>query len=280
MIKEFIKYFVHRERKKIEQSSEIIYLIITFFLVLLISFPSPVLSQTTRKTAAVKKVNDKKVTDAGVVTKEKEEKGDKTAFKDKYSPGFGFIGGIINPSGDVSASLGMGYGGQVYYDFKLPIRLTRSLQYRLRFNGGYYTLPGSGEFGGTLTMMPLLATFEFSYPGMSGFRPYFGIGFGATYVTVSGDSGQDKIPDGTSTDATLSFSIGIGYTSRSVPNIEYILDFNYIMAFETVIGQFSTVSAGVAYRFKSPWSWMKEETGKTKVVDDDKPGKSESKKKK
>ncbi len=190
-------------------------------------------------------------------------------FVKKYSPGLGLVAGINIPSGDLAEALGMGYGAQLYGDIQLPIKLTRSLQYRARVNTGYYSLPGSGDFSGTFAMIPLIITFEISYPGISGFRPYFGLGGGITYNSVSGDSGAEKVPDGSSVDGSLTFSLGAGYTVRSMPHIEYILDISHILAFESVIGQFTTLSAGVAYRFRSPWAWLeegeKEKTNKDKI---------------
>lgn len=188
----------------------------------------------------------------------KEPNSEKSEFIKKYSPGLGFIGGINIPSGDVASALGMGYGVQVFGDIKLPIKLTRTLQYRARLNTGYYSLPGIGDFSGTFTMIPFMITFEISYPGISGFRPYFGLGAGITYNSISGDSGTEEVPDASSVDGSLSFSLGTGYTVRSMPHIEYNVDINFILAFESVIGQFFTVSAGITYRFQSPRAWLDE----------------------
>jgi hypothetical protein len=238
---------------------------INHFNAVLIIFVIILNSSTAYSRKTVKRTDSKKTgTETVKEANKKEETSDQSEFVKKYSPGIGIIGGINKPTGDVAAALGLGYGGQLYADIKLPIRLTRVLQFRGRVNAGYYIFPGSGDFSGKLTMIPAFMTFEISYPAMSGFRPFFGLGFGATFVSISGDSGTDKIPDATSTDGSMVFSIGTGYTARSIPNIEYRLDFNYLMAFETVIGQFSQVSIGVAYRFQSPWAWMKDDDKSSK----------------
>ncbi len=238
-----------RERKK--RKSSLFYLFIILFL---LSANTAFSQKKEEKKPSATKVTSEETGDE----KKKETPASGPEFVKKYSPGLGLLAGINIPSGDLASALGMGYGGQLSGDIRLPIKLTRSLQYRGRVNAGYYSLPGSGDFSGTLAMIPFIITFEISYPGISGFRPYFGLGGGITYNSVSGDSGAEKVPDGSSVDGSLTFSLGAGYTVRSMPHIEYFIDISHLLAFESVIGQFTTISAGVAYRFRSPWAWLEE----------------------
>ncbi len=248
-----------RERKK--RKSSLFYL---FIILLLLSVNTVFSQKKEEKKPSGTEVSTEKTGDQ----ENKETAASKSEFLKKYSPGLGLMAGVNIPSGDLASALGMGYGGQLSGDIRLPIKLTRSLQYRGRVNAGYYSLPGSGDFSGTFAMIPFIITFEISYPGISGFRPYFGLGGGITYNSVSGDSGAEKVPDGSSVDGSLTFSLGAGYTVRSMPHIEYIVDITHLLVFESVIGQFTAISAGVAYRFRSPWAWLeegeKDKTGKDK----------------
>ena len=200
-------------------------------------------------------VRDDKKTDTKITGKETPATGSEPdeldPFRDRKYPGIGLLLGINMPMGEIGKALAMGYGGLITAGMTLPAKLGRSANLAGRLHAGYYTLPGGGnDFTGTVTMIPFTASLELFFFTEGGVRPYFSLGGGVSYLTLSGDAGENKISNASSVDGTLAFNCGIGYTAKNMPDVEFMLNYTFLMVFEKVIGQFSMVSLGAQYRFR------------------------------
>ncbi len=180
----------------------------------------------------------------------KKEEPDWEGFIEKYKLRAGILPAFIIPTGDVGGSLGMGFGMQIFSDILL---LEKETNLRAGASLGYssFNVEATGKTG-TLTLLPILVYANAAYPLPSGLRPYAKIGFGLTMASLSGEYEDGESINTSSSDLTLSVSIGTGYALASLPNLELLVDISYMIVFEEVSGNFASLSLGIAYRFDKP----------------------------
>jgi opacity protein-like surface antigen len=168
---------------------------------------------------------------------------DSSGFLNDYKVRAGLMAGISMPMGDLGKALGMGFGADIFADALLPYSLAENLLLRAGFNIGYYTFATKNEISASLTAIPFILNCKAVYPLSSGFSPYAGLGLGLTTNMSSGDVAKSSY------DPTAAINFGTEYQHSSLPSVDFFLDLRYMMAFETVTGQFFTVLAGAAYKF-------------------------------
>jgi len=187
------------------------------------------------------------------VKKKKEEEEEKQSMAGVYSGTasrwrIGLLPSPIMPQGDLAGVLGMGYGVQVFGDMLMPaIRISgMPMQFRGGVSLGYSTFSSSADFDATLTIIPILLYAQTSYITTMGLKPYLSLGVGATMVSMEKKT-QIETTSESSIDGTLSIGIGTAYSHRSIPRVDFILGINYMMAFESITGNFLQISIGAGY---------------------------------
>lgn len=159
----------------------------------------------------------------------------------------GFHFNPILPTGDLAKFLDMGYGGSFFATIDLPW-INNS---RFGVSAGFGTMKSSvSYFNATVTMMPVMAFYEFNYIFRNNLRPYIRIGGGLTFASFQGKSLADTESSSVSSfDPTLDFGVGLGYRIRRLPGLELVLYLNYFTAFENNAGNFIMISFGTNFIF-------------------------------
>lgn len=168
---------------------------------------------------------------------------DGSGFMKQYKARAGLTPGISLPLGDLGTALGMGYGADIFADVLLPYNIADNILLRAGINIGFYSFTTKNDISASLTTIPFLVNAKLIYPLAHGFSPYAGPGFGLTTNMASGDVSASSY------DGTVAVNFGTGYLNEALPEVEFFLDMRYMMAFETVTGQFFNILIGAGYRF-------------------------------
>lgn len=178
--------------------------------------------------------------------------GDKIPLSTMLQPKLGLYPGMVLPIGDLGQSLGIGFGATVFGDIRIPLNVPAWMALRGGLLIGFSFMgTKDSESDASIMMLPIIVFGKIIFPLDFGLRPYLSLGGGISMVILKGDPSNEDLPDASSADGTLDIRFGAGYVHRSLPDIEFILDIGYMMAFETVTGNFLSVSLGVSYRFVS-----------------------------
>ncbi len=168
---------------------------------------------------------------------------DSSGFLADYKVRAGLMAGISLPMGDLGTALGMGFGGGIFADGLIPYSPMPDLLLRAGVNLGFYSFSTKNEISATLLTIPFIVNCKALYPAANGFTPYAGLGLGLTTNMASGDVAKSSY------DPSFAINFGTGYNHSSIPSVDFILDIGFMMAFESVTGQFLTVQLGAAYKF-------------------------------
>jgi hypothetical protein len=156
------------------------------------------------------------------------------------------------PLGAVNSILNPGYGALITMNFKTPFSLIDIKPFLLRYNvssGFFYYKSSDPDVKASVFVIPTTICPEITYQFENNIRPYFAIGVGLTYASLTGSSEKSGSVQKSSVDGTLAAHIGVGYSNINIPNMEFLVDFGYLMMFETLSGQFFQISIGVGYKF-------------------------------
>lgn len=219
------------------------------FLLFTIFFGAPVVI-TQAQQGQVKQPAKTGVTEKGVTTDEKKSSAAGIALDVRLA------GGIGLPMGSLSVvGLGLGGGGHLGVDFKLPLALG-PVELMAGAQAGFYGLglaSSKGALTASVTLMPFLGFAMVTYPIKNiGITPFLGVGGGATMVgaNVSGTTAASL----SSLDATMAFRVGASYMIPGVPKLSVLLNLSYLIIFEADLAgnpnnaQLMGIELGVSYR--------------------------------
>lgn len=188
-----------------------------------------------------KRVKRKPVTEKGMDT-----------FMDIFQPKLSLCPGFSMPIGDIAAVLSPGYGASLLMDIRIPLTRLERKGFYLRANIStkiLYFFSKDPDVDANVLLIPNLLGAEISYNLKYGFRPFFSLGAGFSFAILSGESPKTGAVQKSSFDGSIMPRLGIGYTNQSIPRIELLLDFGYLLVFEKQSGSFINFSFGISYRF-------------------------------
>ncbi len=163
---------------------------------------------------------------------------------------YGLLPGLSMPMGDVGTVLNMGFGADLFADIDVPFSMYENVYLKAGVNLGFYSL--SSNINASLMMIPFLIGAKAIYPLPYGFSPYVGLSGGATMNMATGDVNASGLA------GTFAFNLGTSYNNIALPkDLTLFFDIEYLMAFETVTGQFLTFSLGASYSFGGTTSQAK-----------------------
>jgi opacity protein-like surface antigen len=192
--------------------------------------------------------------DIGAAGKPKEkvvQKSDKAPFKERFQPRIGILPGFAVPVGDVGPVLNTGFSGSVFGDFSLPISFLKKSGLVLRGGVSFGYAPfNSSESSAEakVSLVPILVYTEVSYPLKFGLSPLVHIGVGGSIANLKDESGSANPADESSFDGTFQIAAGAGYSLKSLPQLEFLLNIGLLSVFEEVNGNFFYTVAGVSYK--------------------------------
>jgi hypothetical protein len=177
--------------------------------------------------------------------KKKAEAGE--SFTGKYRPRIGLHSGLSIPTGGLGADLGSGLLTLLFNDYVIPYVYKNFRAGMLMGYGSYSSI--APDFKAEINLIPIVPYAEISYHTEIGLAPYFRLGTGISFTSLTDNSGGPQKRDASATDLALLIGTGIGYINEDLPFMEFGLDFTYMRIFEKVSGDFFNASLGVSYHF-------------------------------
>ena len=177
---------------------------------------------------------------------EKKEPSASNVEKIKYE--LGARGFFIMPFGTPAPFLGYGYGGALYFDLSPYEYKLFSLRIGVASEFMYFK-KNTTATSATLMLFPEYAHMKFVVQFPFGLLLYPKVGCGASIAALKKKEYKIFNVNKTSYDLTAVGGFGIGYNPPKAKNLVIFIEADYMMVFESVDGQFATMSLGVACKF-------------------------------
>lgn len=156
------------------------------------------------------------------------------------------------PLGSNSSILGSGYGADITLSFYIPSSFLEDKNFYLRAcisSGLLFYTSKDPDATASVYLIPAVFYAEVSYTFENALRPYFRLGPGITYSSLTGESEKTGAVQTSSLDTTLAAHLGVAYTYKNTPKVEFYIDSGFLMLFEKINGSFVNVSVGASYKF-------------------------------
>jgi hypothetical protein len=158
-------------------------------------------------------------------------------------PTIGIMPGMAYPVGKIGSRISIGFGFNAFVDIAVPVK-PDLMAIRFGLSVGYlYHGTTNTEYSSSIMHIPVNAYAKLQFLTSVGVRPYIKLGGGITPV-LSG-AATDMAPAAVA-------AMGLGYTPRKIPYMEFFIEAGYMMVFESIRGDFVIANIGVAYRFGAP----------------------------
>lgn len=163
-------------------------------------------------------------------------------FKEIWEIEAGLHVAPIIPLDNLQKFFGVGFGGSLFTSVNLPFLYNS----RIGASIGYANMTSDiSYFQASVTLIPLVAYYELFYIFSTNIRPYLRLGIGGTYSSYKGKPiSEQSYNQVSSFDATMDLGLGLGYRSKFLPMLEFILYGNYFRSFEKSSNSFLMVSLG------------------------------------
>jgi hypothetical protein len=217
-----------------------------------------------KKARELKKAEDKKT--------KKEKKSPKTSkdmaflqdegagsksFSKRYMPRAGLLFEPQFPLTELGDVMGLGLASfQLFGDIAIRLAFLQRKRLELRTGAsfGFSGFSNKPEMrDATLSMIPVLAYSQLGYiiknSKIGIIKPYFHLGMGFSMTSQSSTDSSGKNVEDSSMDGLVSAGLGTGLELKQVKKVEFLLDFRYLMAFETSSQGFFVIALGVGYKF-------------------------------